>query len=123
MEEKEQTVQDLYPLIRQEFHKLTSVDYPEMNWEKLMQVVEFIENIDARNEYYKWEQFVGKDKTVTQYNFDGFSVSIEGKSCWIFLHLALDPGETISRVKSNSKFEATLQACYEFAVKRNKGEI
>jgi len=123
MEELEQTVVDLYPSMREEFHKLTSVDYPEMNWEKLMEIVEFIENIDDKTGY-SWQPKVDGKKLKREYNFNGYSVQIEGKGCTIWLHLQLDPFELVAKSgKVNSKFDAVLDACYKFALKRNNNEI
>jgi len=90
------------------------------SWEWLMTAVEKIENLDLSKEMYSWE---GEDGE-TEYNFEGISVEIENKSCWIYVNLQLDPGFTINPKSFDEKYptkiEATFRAVCEFVEWFNK---
>lgn len=121
MNEKEQEIID-FVTKADEIYKMTNYNYPILGWEELISIVEFIENIDKRLEYYTWETDY-EGKTKINYNFQGFEVDISGKECWIWLHLELDPSERVAHYKGEDKYEAVLNAVYQFAFKYNSGEI
>jgi hypothetical protein len=90
------------------------------SWEWLMTAVEKIESLDLSEEMYSWKGIEGE----TEYNFDGVSVEIENKSCWIYVNLQLDPMFTINtktlNVEHPTKIEATFRAVCEFIEWFNK---
>lgn len=96
------------------------------DWNELMDVVEFIESLDHKDKYYQWDEFEEDDLSkpkITHYNFNGYSVDIEGNQCWIWLNLELDPGTLLNKsIKSHNKFDAVFNACYEFAKYYNQNQ-
>jgi hypothetical protein len=96
-----------------------NLDY-HRSWEWLMTAVEKIESLDLSEEMYYWEGHDGK----IQYNFEGISVEIENRRCWIYLNLQLDPMFTINTKTFNeeypTKIEATFRAVCEFVEWFNK---
>lgn len=90
------------------------------SWEWLMTAVEKIESLDLSEEMYSWEGIEGE----TEYNFEGISVEIENKGCWIYVNLQLDPMFTINKKTFNidhpTKIEATFRAVCEFVEWFNK---
>ena len=109
----------------EEIDKMVKIysDFTYGAWDKIMQVVKFIENIDHKGLHYEWEDFDEDGNKQTNYNFNGYSVDIEGNQCFIFLHLELDPGKTICSSTAETKFEAVLTACYEFAKFYNEDKL
>ena len=96
------------------------------DWNELMEVANFIENLDHKDKYYQWEEYIDDDLTkekIIRYNFEGYSVNIEGNSCWIGINFALDPHKTITSCRSDSKFKSVLTACYEFAYQFNLDKL
>jgi hypothetical protein len=96
-----------------------NLDY-HRSWEWLMTAVEKIESLDLSEEMYSWE---GEDGEI-QYNFQGISVEIENRRCWIYLNLQLDPMFTINtktfKEEYSTKIEATFRAVWEFVEWFNK---
>ena len=86
-------------------------------WADLMPVVEKIEELDLKEQYYSWEDEEGKN-----YNFEEFSVDIEGNSCYIWLNLSLDPPQLISQVTEKTKIEAVYKAVLGFIKWYNKNK-
>jgi hypothetical protein len=90
------------------------------SWEWLMTAVEKIESLDLSEEMHYWE---GDDEEV-RYNFEGISVEIENRRCWIYLNLQLDPMFTINTKTFNeeypTKIEASFRAVCEFVEWFNK---
>ena len=95
-----------------------NLDY-HRSWEWLMTAVEKIESLDLSEEMYSWEE----DEEV-RYNFEGISVEIENRRCWIYLNLQLDPMFTINTKTFNeeypTKIEATFRSVCEFVEWFNK---
>lgn len=118
-----ETIKQIEIPIRMAFYKLTGVSFEPYTWDKLIGIVEFIENIDDSKNHYTWQSQDEKGVMYEHNNFQGYTVNIEGNSCWICLDLALDPGITISNEIGSSKFDAVLKACYKFALKYNNNEI
>jgi hypothetical protein len=83
-----------------------------VSWEWLIPVVEKIESLDLSEWMYRWEGIDGE----TEYNFEGISVEIENTSCWVYIHLSLDPYFTINGKTHNKRFETKLEAVYEAVV-------
>jgi len=86
-------------------------------WGNLMPVVEKIEELDLKEQYYSWEDEEGKN-----YNFEGFSVDIEGNSCYIWLNWSLDPAKLISQATEKTKIEAVYKAVLGFIEWYNKNK-
>ena len=90
----------------------TMKHHTEWNW--LMPIVEKIEDLDLSEWMYKWEDL----EDGMRYNFEGISIEIQNKRCWIYINLALDPMRTINEKtfnkEYNSKIEATYAAVVEF---------
>jgi hypothetical protein len=90
----------------QEIDKMVNVVLDSGAWDNLMKVVEFIEDIDTGN-----------------VNFNGYTVEIVGHCCFIDVQLELDPSKSICRKIGSNKFEAVLDACYQFSLMYNKKEL
>jgi hypothetical protein len=82
------------------------------SWDWIMPVVEKIESLDLSEWMYKWEGIDGE----IEYNFEGISVEIENKRCWIYINLSLDPYWTINEKTFKVKYETKLEAAYESVV-------
>lgn len=81
------------------------------DWNKLMLVVDAIENIDLSDYHYKWLDY---DGVTINNNFNGVTVDIEGNSCYIGVELDLDPYSMISKGEGNNKKEVVYDACVKF---------
>jgi hypothetical protein len=114
---------EFYKPIRMEFYKLTGVSFESYTWDKLIGIVEFIENIQKSDKYYTWEEANDKGILETHSNFNGYTVEIVGNCCFMDVQLELDPPKSICRKIRENKFEAVLDACYEFALKYNNNEL
>lgn len=79
------------------------------SWDWLMPVVEKIEELDTREQGYRWEE----DGEI-RYNHEGISVEIENGRCCIYEHLALDPLMFYVDKQAETKLEATYNAVVEF---------
>ena len=77
------------------------------SWEWLMTAVEKIESLDLSKEMYSWEE----DEEV-RYNFEGISVEIENRRCWIYLNLQLDPGFTINTKTFKEEYPTKIEATF-----------
>ena len=82
------------------------------SWDWIMPVVEKIESLDLSEWMYSWEDIDGS----TRYNFEGVSVEIENKRCWIYINLSLDPYWTVNEKTFKVKYETKLEAVYESVV-------
>lgn len=106
-----------------EIYQMCGVIPIDNDWNESMRVVEFIENIDHKEKHYSWESTNEEGVLETYYNFAGYSVFIEGNYCGIDLNLQLDPSERICGSSQKTKFEAVLEACYQFALKYNNNNM
>ena len=106
-----------------EIYQMCGIIPIDNDWNELMRVVEFIENINHKEKHYSWESTNEEGVLETYYNFAGYSVYIEGKYCGIDLNLQLDPSQRICSVSAETKFDAVLNACYQFALKYNEEKL
>lgn len=107
----------------QEIDKMVNVVLDSDAWGNLMKVVEFIEDIQNNDKYYTWEEANDKGILETHSNFRGYTVEIVGNCCFIDTQLLLDPSKSICRKIGSNKFEAVLDACYQFSLMYNKKEL
>ena len=106
-----------------EIDKMVYIEFNFDAWSRLMKVVEFIEDIQNNDKYYTWEEANDKGILETHSNFRGYTVEIIGHCCFIDIQLALNPPKSICRKIGSSKFEAVLDACYQFACYYNNNEL
>jgi hypothetical protein len=90
----------------QEIKQMVNIVLDSGAWDNLMKVVEFIEDIDTGND-----------------NFNGYTVEIVGHCCFIDVQLELVPSKSICRKIGENKFEAVLDACYQFSLMYNNKEL
>lgn len=107
----------------QEIDKMVSISFDSDAWTRLMKVVGFIEDIQNNDKYYTWEEVNDKGILETHSNFNGYTVEIIGNYCFIDVQLELDPPKSICRKVRENKFEAVLDACYQFSLMYNNKEL
>lgn len=83
---------------------------PDTDYNQLMNIVEKIESLDLREYFYQWEYPEG----WTQYNFNGIVVDIRGNQCIIYMENTLDPIDSISDHRCETKKEAIYLAIIDF---------
>ena len=101
-----------------EINKMIGKNYSNYTWNELMEAVDFIENLDLKENYYQWEE--GEQ---IQYNFQSFQVEFDFNRCYIWLNLQLDPSQMIVCSKLSTKFDSTLDAINQFVIKFNNNEL
>jgi hypothetical protein len=107
----------------QEIKKMVNISLDTDMWTALIKVVEFIEDIQESVKYYTWEETNDKGILETHSNFNGYTVEIIGNCCFIDVQLELDPPKSICRKIRENKFEAVLDAVYQFSLMYNNKEI
>ena len=102
-----------------EINKMIGKNYSNYTWNELMEAVDFIENLDLKENYYQW----GDEDGDVYFNFQSFQVEFDFNRCYIWLNLQLDPSQIIVCSKFSKKFDSTLDAINQFATKFNNNEL
>lgn len=83
---------------------------PATGWNYIMELVQYIENLDHSKFHHKWTDLEGERS-----NFEGYEVRISGNYCEIICHLALDPPNVIVGYSAKTKKEAVIKALHKFS--------
>lgn len=82
------------------------------DWNKLIPVLDKIEELDMREYHYKWEM-EGRMRS----NFKRFEIDIGYRNCLIWMELELDPMEIVAggfRKEYNTRIKAVWKSVIEF---------
>lgn len=103
----------------EQINKMIGKEYSNYTWIELMEAIEFIENLDLKENYYQW----GDEDDEVHFNFQSFQVEFDFNKCYIWLNLELDPPQIIVCSNFSTKFDSTLDAVNQFATKFNNDEL